>query len=281
MTAYPGDDRLTLPTVTLCAVASVNVAATLRALEACVDRIAFADCKLFTDALVRPRHPEISVVSIDHVGSSAAYSHFLLSQLVGHVETSHALVAQWDGHVLDAVRWRDEFLDYDYIGASWPQFDDGHDVGNGGFSLRSRRLMQACRRQGFSGCHPEDVAIGRINRRWLEGQGLRFAPRELADLFAAERAGDLQASFGYHGVWNMPQALGAETFWQVYHELDDRGTVWTDFRDLLRALLRGSQPIRRGGRLAFDRAAHSIRRLACRAKRSSARSSFVRIGATR
>jgi Protein of unknown function (DUF5672) len=273
-----GDDRLALPQVTLCAVASVNVAATLRALETCIDRVAFADCKLFTDAPVHGRHPEITVVPIERVGSSAAYSHFLLSRLVDHIETSHALVAQWDGHVLDAGRWRPEFLDYDYIGASWPQFDDGHDVGNGGFSLRSRRLMKACREQGFTGCHPEDVAIGRINRQWLEGKGLRFAPRDLADLFAAERAGDLRASFGYHGVWNMPQALGAEAFWQVYRELDDRGTVWTDFPLLLRALLRGSRPLRRAGRLAFDRAAHLIRRRFPSTKRSPATSSVVGIG---
>lgn len=235
----PASDRLALPQVTLCAATSVNVKATLRALEASVAQIDFAACKLFTDALLEPENPAISIVPIPRLGSSIAYSEFLLSQMVDHIDTSHCLVAQWDGHVLDAGRWRPEFLDYDYIGASWPQFDDGHDVGNGGFSLRSRRLMEACREPQFSASHPEDIAIGRANRKWLEGRGVRFASARLADLFATERTGDLQTSFGYHGVWNMPQAIGTEAFWRVYRELDDRGTIRHDFSSILKDVRQG------------------------------------------
>lgn len=62
---------------------------------------------------------------------------------------------------------------------------------------------------------------------------MRFAPPELADVFATERAGDLQTSFGYHGVWHMPRAIGVEAFWRVYRELDDRGTVSHDFSTIL------------------------------------------------
>ncbi len=227
-------DRLYLPQVTLCAVTSVNVSATMRALETCLEQIAFADCLLLTDAHVQPSHPEMRVVPIERLGSSAAYSDFMLSRLVDHVDTSHCLVAQWDGHILDARYWRDEFLDYDYVGASWPQFDDGHDVGNGGFSLRSCRLMEACRTPSFRSIHPEDIAIGRANRTQLEAQGLRFAPRELADVFAAERTGNPDATFGYHGVWHMPRLLGADRFWEIYNQLDDRRTVWVDVGSILK-----------------------------------------------
>jgi hypothetical protein len=256
----PAGDRLMLPQVTLCAVTSVNVQATLRALEACLEQVSFAECKLFTDADVRPRNPEIHVVPIDPLTSSAAYSNFLLTELAEHIETSHCLIAQWDGHIIDARHWQPEFLEYDYIGASWPQFDDGHDVGNGGFSLRSHRLMKACGEEGFTSCHPEDLAIGRINRNWLERRGMRFAPKALANAFAAERKGDLSACFGYHGVWNMPGAIGPEAFWRVYRELDERQTVWTDFDSIFKSLLRGPRPIRRAGRLVLDRTSRYIRR---------------------
>lgn len=232
-------DRLALPQVTLCAATSVNVEATVRALEASLAQVDFAACKLFTDALIAPQHPAISVVPIPRLDSSAAYSDFLLTRMVDHVATSHCLVVQWDGHVIDAGRWRPEFLDHDYIGASWPQFDDGHDVGNGGFSLRSRRLMEACRKPEFRISHPEDIAISRINRSWLEGRGMRFAPRALADMFAVERTGDLRTSFGYHGVWNMPQAVGIETFWRIYRDLDDRSTLRHDFSCILKDISRG------------------------------------------
>ena len=247
------DTRLSLPQVTLCAASSVNVAATLRALEACLEQVDFADCLLLTDRPVISSNSEIRIVPIAPLKSSAAYSDFLLSKLMDHIATSHCLVAQWDGHVVDAQRWQPEFLEYDYIGASWPQFDDGHDVGNGGFSLRSRRLMELCRDAAFVPFHPEDVAIGRTNRSWLEEQGLRFAPRELADLFAAERAGDLRTTFGYHGVWNMPLAIGTEAFWKVYCELDDRSTFRRDFFRLLNEMRAGRRAMRRMVRMTLDR----------------------------
>ena len=47
--------------------------------------------------------------------------------------------------MLDGAAWRPEFLDYDYIGAVWPHVLDKYNVGNGGFSLRSKALLEACR----------------------------------------------------------------------------------------------------------------------------------------
>jgi hypothetical protein len=263
MTDHPhvrSRDRLALPQVTLCAVTSVNVKATVRALEACLDQVAFAECKLLTDAAVETHDPEIHITPIGRLGSSEAYSDFLLSKLLDHVETSHCLIVQWDGHVLDARRWQPEFLNYDYIGASWPQFQDGHNVGNGGFSLRSRKLMEACQAREFRQHHPEDVAIGRTNRDWLEAQGIRFAPRELADRFAAERAGDLKASFGYHGVFNMPRTLGAEVFWDVYRELDDRSSIRHDFASIIKAMRHGPSSLGRIARIIADGVQFALRR---------------------
>jgi len=245
-------ERLTLPQITICAVTSVNVRATMRALEACVAQIAFADCLLLTDADVRSSHPEIRIVPIDRLTSSAGYSDFILNRLVDHVQSSHCLIVQWDGHVLDATRWNPSFLSYDYVGASWPQFDDGHDVGNGGFSLRTKRLMQACRASTFQQHHPEDLAIGRTNRRVLEEQGLLFAPRHLADCFSAERSGNLHKTFGYHGVFNMPQAVGIQAFWTVYKELDELGTVRHDFRSILWHVSRNTGGFRRACRMLID-----------------------------
>lgn len=245
--------RPTLPQVTLCAATSINMEATLHALVACLGQIRFARCKLLTDALFAPGHPEIEVVPIRRLESSKDYSRFMLSELVNHVETSHCLVVQWDGYVLDARRWQPWFLDYDYIGASWPQFDDGHDVGNGGFSLRSRKLMQACLDPAFVGCHPEDVTIGRVNRPWLESRGLRFAPREIADMFAAERTGDVRYSFGFHGAFNMPAAIGTDAFWEIYRTLDDRSTIWHDFGSFLEEVRHGPRPIERSVRMLLDR----------------------------
>ncbi len=237
---------LKLPTVTLCAAASVNVRATLAALSASLDQAAFADCLFFTDRDVSPIDARIRVIPIERLGSSKAYSEFMLRGLVSHIDTPHCLVVQWDGFIIDAAQWDPAFLQYDYLGASWPQFGDGHDVGNGGFSLRSARLLAACLDPRFRGNHPEDVAICRINRPLLEQEyGIRFADRPTADRFAFERTVSADPTFGFHGIFNMIPALGKERFWEIYRSLDDRRTAATDYWLLMRQLGTGRGSVSR------------------------------------
>jgi len=251
------DARLRLERVTLCAVSSTNLKATVRALEVSLAQIDFAEALLFTDrspaSLGLETASNIRVIAIEKIGSSEAYSRFMLEELAAHIKTSHCLIVQWDGHVVDAARWQDEFLEYDYIGASWPQFDDGHDVGNGGFSLRSRRLMEACGTSDFTAHHPEDLAIGRTNRDLLTSFGLRFAPKELADQFSAERASDPTVTFGYHGVFLMHKVMKVEEFWAIYKSLSDRKTLRTDLGTLFRAVLNGSGGLGRALTFVIDR----------------------------
>ena len=244
---------LKLPTVTLCAAASVNVQATVAALSASLDQAEFAECLLFTHEDVFPIDSRISVIAIERLGSARAYSDFLLGRLVDSVSTAHCLIVQWDGYVLNAELWDPGFLQYDYIGASWPQFRDGHDVGNGGFSLRSRKLLEACRDARFRGEHPEDVAICRTNRSFLEQEwGLVFADRATADRFSFERTVPFGPTFGFHGIFNIIPALGPERFWEIYRTLDDRGTVDTDYGQVMRQLGSGEEAMARRARLTMD-----------------------------
>lgn len=245
--------RLQLPTVTLCAATSVNLPATVAALRACLDQVDFADCLLLTDARV-PASEDIRVVPIAPLKSSRAYSEFILDGLVDHVSTAHCLIVQWDGFVLNASRWSDDFLRFDYIGAPWPQFNDGHSVGNGGFSLRSRTLLEACRDPQFVIGHPEDVAICRVNRPLLEAShAIRFADREAAERFACERASADQPAFGFHGIYNMMPLFGVERFWETYRTLDDPSTAFVDYRLLVRQLGKGRSAFWRRLRLTVDR----------------------------
>lgn len=247
--------RIALPDVTLCAVASVNVVATISAMERCLAVADFGSALLFTDVQHDCLPATIRKVEIGRIGSSSQYSHFMLHDLVDWVRTSHCLIVQWDGFILNPSAWNEAFMACDYIGAPWPQFNDGHDVGNGGFSLRSTRLMLGAREPQFvdTGAS-EDVVIARINRPWLESErGLRFADRALASAFAFERDHDVASPFGFHGVFNLPEAVGINDFWNIYLSLDDKRTVWTDFWPLLRAVASGPQGIRRALKMTFDR----------------------------
>ena len=249
-------EKLTLPTVTLCAVSSVNLDATLAALRASLDQIDFAQCLLFTDHAPGTVDPRIQIVRIPRVRSACDYSKFMLDELADYVKTDHCLIVQWDGFILDSRQWKPEFLHYDYVGAPWPKFGTGEDVGNGGFSLRSRRLLEACRDREFVRGDAEDVAICRVNRRFLEVKhGLCFADRKVAEHFAFERNVPANKTFGFHGIFNMIQAVGADRFWEIYSSLDDRRTAFVDYWLLMRQLRQSRLAIARQTRLTLDRMA--------------------------
>ena len=238
--------KLNLPTVTLCAATSVNVEATVAALRACLNKVEFADCLLLTDADIVTAHPAIRIVPIARLNSSRDYSEFILKGLANHIRSTHCLVVQWDGFILDADCWDPDFLTYDYIGAPWPQFDDDHAVGNGGFSLRSLKLLEACGDPSFPTSHPEDLAICRVNRPLLENRfDIRFADLETAGQFAYERAVIGRPTFGFHGIFNMIRAVGPERFWELYASLDDPTTAFLDYRALMSQLGRGPRAWRR------------------------------------
>ena len=141
--------RPSLPSVSLVAVTSVALDATVDALRASMDQVDFGQVLLLSDMPPQTStDPRIEWRRIERLGSSADYSRFMLRELGDHIATDHALCVQWDGFVLDGAAWDPAFLDYDYIGAVWPHFDDSHNVGNGGFSLRSRKLLEASRQIG-------------------------------------------------------------------------------------------------------------------------------------
>lgn len=220
----------------LCAVASVNIEATVAALQHALSIADFGDCVLFTDAAPNVGNSGIRVVPIRRIPSSSEYSRFVLCELVDYVTRPHCLLVQWDGFPIHPDHWTDAFLACDYIGAPWPQFSDGHDVGNGGFSLRSRKLMEACRAPEMEFGHPEDVVICRTNRNALEQRGMRFAEASLAAQFSCERSGYPHSTFGFHGVFRMVEVLGFVDFIELYNSLDERSSVWRDLKMIVSQL---------------------------------------------
>src|SRR4051794_4803519 len=97
-------------------------------------QVRFADVLLLADRMPQRLNSAISWRPINQLKSRADYSRFMLRELADHITTNHALCIQWDGFVVNGSGWDQRFLDYDYIGAVWPHFSNGQNVGNGGFS---------------------------------------------------------------------------------------------------------------------------------------------------
>lgn len=231
-----------LPDVTLCCIDSANHRLALRALERSRRGIRFGRTLFLTsglsEAIVVP--DDIELVPIPSIASRDAYSQFVLKSLGSYISTGHVLLVQWDGHVINPESWDERFLDWDYIGAQWFWHKDGMKVGNGGFSLRSRRLLAAVDdpRITLSPNGAEDETICRRFRPLLEGEyGIRFAPESVADRFSFEAAYPTGRPFGFHGLYNFCRVLGEDEIVSLVDSFSDPIAVSPQLDQLLRNCL--------------------------------------------
>jgi len=166
---------------------------------------------LLTDAQIA--HEGIEVVAIAPIRSRAAYSQFMVKELANYITTDYALVVQWDGFVIDGSQWAREFWNYDYMGAKWPHVAGEFRVGNGGFSLRSKRLLNALTDPEITlnADENEDEAICVRHRDFLETKyAIVFADERVADRFAFDVSRPVGPTLGFHGVFNFWQVLTDE-----------------------------------------------------------------------
>lgn len=158
------------------------------------------------------------------------YSLFVMFSLQNFIKTEYCLIVQDDSWVLNGRNWSKDFLNYDYIGAPnqaafiGDQFIQGYQwvnenqsnlriIQNGGFSLRSKKLLKAPSTYGamyYFSEEPvfqlEDVQLTGIFKNDLENLGIKFAPVEIAKNFSIEYLGpkfhddvQLEKLVGIHG----------------------------------------------------------------------------------
>lgn len=147
----------------------------------------------------------VDVVKISPIYNKRQYSRFIIKELYKYFETSHCLLIQWDGYVICGQSWEDKFFDFDFLGAAW-LYSDGRNVGNGGFSLRSKKLQTILGEDEFiEVCHPEDEAISRTYGNYLgKKYGIRIATEEVAERFSYELRSPVYKTFGFHGFFHPP-----------------------------------------------------------------------------
>jgi hypothetical protein len=217
---------INLPNVTLICVSSINFDNTLYAFRKSMQKINFGAVKLISD-----KNPSgfvesgISIEKCNPITSIDEYSRYMIFDLYKHVETSHCLVIQADGFVINPEQWDPLWLTYDYIGAPWEYVDHAYldpwgnhqRVGNGGFSLRSKKLLEvplnayvhfdvnwgSFYKHMNANNTAEDGCICVHNRHIYEVLGCKFAPIEVASRFAHEKT--------------LPETVGIKPFGFHYH----------------------------------------------------------------
>ena len=174
------------------------------------------------------------------------YSEFVMYALHNYIDTEYALIVQHDGWALDKENWQDEWLAYDYVGGlthaalvddgkfynyyQWWGKGEATVVQNGGFSLRSKKMMAAPSRWGIARRQMpdpimmnEDIQLTCVLRKDLEKVGVKFAPDALAKYFSFEHIGpphdgmDIAKIFGHHCRFRQLLSNG-EMLWKLSRE---------------------------------------------------------------
>lgn len=226
---------LNLSNVTLLCVETREPELAHWAIDRCLSGTLFTKVVLITNLdRLSAKRANIEYVQAPPIKSIKDYSELLLTGLERYVEGTHVLVIQWDSFVIHPRLWSMEFLRYDYIGPVWPHHPKTP-VGNGGFSLRSKRLLQTIQQPDFVKKHPEDYCICVDNKDFLEQKNIQIAPVNIAEQFAVERTA-WHPAFGFHGFFNFGRVLDdaeLKTFINILPENYLRGL---DAYDLIASL---------------------------------------------
>lgn len=233
-----------MPTLSLTCIETRSADKAIAAIESTLRCIRVDEIYWVSTRVYPARYHGVEVVNVpivDFSDFSNDINKLFLSTLPELVTTDFNLIVQPDGFAVNRAAWTDEFWGYDYIGAPWPWMWGGGPpwagpiVGNGGFSLRSRKLYRAlnelridwrmdrlahdprgARREYYgllpSGERfvPEDLLICLWHREALETRyGIRFCGPELASRFSVETIHPsmekwLGKSFGFHGIRAAP-----------------------------------------------------------------------------
>lgn len=212
--------KIQLKNITIICIDGVNPHIGLKALKYSIKHIDFAKNILLSH--IKPDNiPDNIIFEQIPQLTHDTYSKFMLHELYKYVDTDYCLTIHDDGFVINPHLWDDTFLEYDYIGAPWKDHGQINRVGNGGFSLRSKNLVNLCRYMDSQG--HEDGTICLRYKRALEQHGCKFAPVEVAMKFSLESKipecdFNLNNCFGFHGRGDPRNTCDHDGFYQQFQD---------------------------------------------------------------
>jgi hypothetical protein len=203
------------------------------------DKLAFGKKIIYTYQKPTIDSGDFEIKIIDEIPYNK-FNNFVLQKYSELFDTDYAINFHSDGFIQNQEAWNDNFLEYDYIGAPLKipitQTEYRAVVGNGGFSLRSRKICEEIKNLSSSGYLPkhldvlgdtlitkdifkmipsffgnEDVYISFFCNKILKEKGFKIADFHTASLFSteyfsalntkySESPKDMVSSFGFHEI---------------------------------------------------------------------------------
>lgn len=207
-------NKIRIRDVTLLAITSIQIDATIEAIKKSCENIEFGEVKLISHERPQTLPKGIIFEDCPKIENIMDYNHYVFKDLGRHVDTSHCLMIQYHAYVLNYSVWNDLWLKYDYIGAPWRILPNTYianngeivRVGNGGFSLRSKKILEAPKALGIKlkqeqGWFNEDGNLCCYDRSLLLDYGIKYAPLEVAVKFSYENEVEENKGikpFGFH-----------------------------------------------------------------------------------
>lgn len=193
-----------LPLITVIIADTKNYGRAAYAITKTLEQIKPAKVVWLTD--IDYNHPDVEVIKIPPIKDKADYSRIITKDLYKYFDTPYCLTIQHDGYVIHGEAWDDLFYQYDFTGAPWLYPDPERNMGNDGFSLKSRRLCEILGKDNFIEIvEPCDEILGRLYRRYLEQvYNIRYAPEDVADTFSYELRTPICKTLGFHGYFHAP-----------------------------------------------------------------------------
>ena len=205
---------INLPDVTLLAISSVRIPGTIQSLELCSSKLKFAKVKFISHLKPDVLPDYIEFEQCPELKNIDDFNEYMFLEMGKHVSTSHCLIVQDHAYRLNSEKWNNAWLNYDYIGSPWRIVENSYiandytrsRVGNGGFSLRSKKLLELPKKTNWylreeQGWKNEDGNICCYWKKEMLSQGIKYAPLELAIHFGFENVTEENKyvkPFGFH-----------------------------------------------------------------------------------
>lgn len=165
---------------------------------------------------------EVKLIQLEQIKDIDTWNHAVIYELPKYIKTEFCLLIHADGYIIHPNMWTNRWLKYSYVGAPWPLPKDNFSyrdergglvrVGNS-VSLRSKKLMDLTAqipeekfwaiKERFGNTN-EDGFICSHNRLYLEEQGCKFAPLQVAKYFSKEHEieenKNIKKTFCFHKV---------------------------------------------------------------------------------